>query len=184
MVKFPSIIKQGLLSLPQGDFYQKKTNKLFSAADWSPNLGDKLLVRIPNTSWRGSHLLSLCLILRTTAEWKCWQCDTGWWGAGSQQLNNDEIDVWQPLTGECQPICLSVSTERWMTLQPQRRWKYSQCCHVTISLSSSLTLMLVPSRLHNLFRLSLMFAVVLTSLWASGIQWIVIHHVGMGDVVT
>lgn len=42
----------------------------------------------------------------------------GWWGAGLQQLNNDEIDIWQPVTGECQPICLSVYTERWMTLQP------------------------------------------------------------------
>lgn len=79
----------------------------------------KFLVIIPNTLWRAFHLMSLCLIPCTMAEWKCWQCHMGWWGAGSQQLNNDEIDVWQPVTGECQPICLSVSTERWMTLQPR-----------------------------------------------------------------
>ncbi len=41
-----------------------------------------------------------------------------------------------------------------------------------------------PSRLHNLFRLGLTFAVVLTSLWATGIQWIEIHHVGMSDIVS
>lgn len=84
--------------------------------------------------------MSFRLILRIVVEWKCWQCDTGWWGAALQQLNNDEIDVWQPLTAECQPFCLSVSKERWMTLQPSAGGNI-QCCHDTKSLSSFLTLM-------------------------------------------
>lgn len=97
------------------------------------------VVRIPATLRGASPPMLLCLVLCTTVEWKHRQCDTGWWGGGPQQLNNDEIDVWQPLTGECQPICLSVSAERWMTLQPPRRWKYSHCCHVMRSQSSSLS---------------------------------------------
>lgn len=39
-------------------------------------------------------------------------------GRRSQQLANDEIDVWQSLTGERQLICLPVCPGRWMTLQP------------------------------------------------------------------
>jgi len=94
--------------------YTTCENKLF----FPKALNVCLFVMILNTYWRASHLISLGLILRTMAVWKYWQCDMGWWGAGPQQLYNDEIDIWQPVTGDCWPICLSVSTERWMTLPP------------------------------------------------------------------
>lgn len=57
-------------------------------------------------------------VLGTAEGKKRRRCDMSWWGAGPQPLNNDEKDAWQRLTGECQPICLPVSAERWMTLQP------------------------------------------------------------------
>lgn len=69
------------------------------------------LVRIPNTWWKG-----------WCQPWSSCEPQPSENAAsvtpGPQQLDNDEIDVWQPLTGERQPICLSVATERWMTLQP------------------------------------------------------------------